>query len=223
MLVAKPGHGPVSGPSVGSDHGPRFNRLLDCLVQLDGASILDLPQANTADAVVLLLCRDEDQRLVSRPAAPLTGFRAAEEGLIHFEDAVEPILVRSHHRPAELVEPIPCRLVAAQPEGTLDAGRARSVLLRGDHPHDLEPLLERLVGVLEEGARRQADVMLVRLAEEDATTGGPELVSAADGTGESVGPADAKEVFPAPRLSPEPVIELGQSFRILFHNQRVSW
>jgi hypothetical protein len=62
---------------------------------------------------------DHDQRLTSRAAAPVARLEAADQGLIDLDRAGQLVTTGKHHRPPELVQPRPRRLIATEAEHAL--------------------------------------------------------------------------------------------------------
>jgi SAM-dependent methyltransferase len=85
---------------------------------------------------------DRDRRLLGC-SAQLAVAAAAQKALIEFHDAAEQLSFRSHHGPAQLVQPRPCGLIGTEPEGVLQPPRRHPVLLRGDEPDRGEPGRQR--------------------------------------------------------------------------------
>ena len=82
--------------------------------------------------------------IVSSPTRPSHG--ATDQS------STQPLPPRTYHRPPQLVQPRPGRLVAAQPENALQTQRAGPVLLRGHVPDRPEPQPQRFARVLEDRA-----------------------------------------------------------------------
>ena len=81
------------------------------------------------DAATTLLCRHRDDGLCFGFSAPLSLFGAADTGFVDLDGAREAIPTGPDHRPPQLVEPCPRRLVAAEPEHPLQAQGTDAVLL----------------------------------------------------------------------------------------------
>lgn len=86
----------------------------------------------------------------TRPAAMSLGATGQRSDL-----AGKTIATVPHHRPTQLVQPGPSRLVAAEPQLSLEAQSTHAVLLAGEEPHRQKPRLQRFARVLENRARRQ--------------------------------------------------------------------
>ena len=96
------------------------NGLLDEAVQARGGPVGHERQADTADALPVFFGRDGDQRFAHAIAAG-PGTDAADESLVDFDCSVEAIPARTHHGPAQLMQPKPSRLVTTQTEHALYA------------------------------------------------------------------------------------------------------
>src|SRR5712692_7962885 len=66
----------------------------------------------------------------------------------YFNPATQPIPVWPDHRPPQLVQPGPGRLVAPQSQNALQAERTGTILLAGDVPHGAKPRHQRFARVL---------------------------------------------------------------------------
>lgn len=110
-------------------------------MQRHSPGIGDTRQAEPPGSAGAALDTDDDQGfLASRPSATESWFLTTDERLVDFDVAVEQLSTGDHHRSAQLVQPRPGRLVAAQPEQSLQPKRGGSVL-RGAHvPGRGEPL-----------------------------------------------------------------------------------
>ena len=80
-------------------------------------------EPNAADPPPVLLRRYDNDRLVFRLAAVDAFFVSTNIGLIHLHTALEAISAGPDHRTAQLMEPTPSRLVAAQAEQLLKTQR----------------------------------------------------------------------------------------------------
>ncbi len=74
-------------------------------------SLFDVPQGNTSDPTAILLARHRNQRLVFRMSAAHPFFCAAQIALIHLDGASQPFASGPDHRPPQLMQARPGRLV----------------------------------------------------------------------------------------------------------------
>src|SRR5512134_3070553 len=84
-------------------------------------NIFDASHADAAGAPPLDLGRDHHDRLLVRLSPDNAGFPAAHVRFIDLHFTVQKVTPWLHHRPPQLVEPRPGRLVAAQTENALHA------------------------------------------------------------------------------------------------------
>ncbi len=116
---------------------------------------------------------------------------------------------RPDHRPAQLVEPSPGRLVAAQPEHPLQAQGTDAVLLAGDEPHRQEPHPQRLACVLEHRAGCQRCAPMTTPAPQQPIRHRPRLPDhSAVRAGKTIRPTEAPDILPASRVAAEPLVHL---------------
>jgi len=103
----------------------------------------DPSHPHPAGTAVVAFHGDQDQRLAVCSAPALAGFHAAYERFIDLDHPVEQVPSETNHRPAQLVQPRPRGLIAAQAEHALQTERADALLLVDHVPHRREPALKR--------------------------------------------------------------------------------
>ena len=150
-------------------------------------------------------------------SAENTFFLAAPVGFIDFHYATQPLPPRTYHRPPQLVQPRPGRLVAAQPENALQTQRAGPVLLRGHVPDRPEPQPQRFARVLEDRAGGHRRLPPAAGALPPHLTHRPSPLMPACRTAETVRPAQPEQVVPTGLLGPEPRLELDQVAWVILH------
>src|ERR1043166_4183194 len=92
-----------------------------------------------AHPVSIFLRSNHNQRLTFHLTSTNTLLFAAPVCLVHFYHPGEAIPPRSHHGTPQFMQPSPRRVVSAQPQNTLEADSAGTVLLAGDCPHRPKP------------------------------------------------------------------------------------
>ena len=154
-----------------------------------------------------------DQRLVEQLAAALqAGLGPAEVGLIHLDPALQRLSFGGDHRPAELVQERPGRLVA-DPELALQLDRRQPGGMGGHQLGGPEPDRQRHPGPMQDRAGRHRDLPATRLAlpqpplRQLEGPGWPALP-----TPKPLRPSARRQVLPAPLLIPESRLELLQGF-----------
>src|SRR5205085_10004827 len=95
------------------------------------------------------------QSLAAGAAAALAGTRAADVGLVGLDPAGQGLAIRADHGLAELVQPAPGGLVAAQAQLPLQLGGGDPALARGHQVDGEEPARQGGLGLLEDGAGEQ--------------------------------------------------------------------
>src|SRR5205807_9536721 len=155
-------------------------------------------EAATAGLAAAGLDRPADRGLAGGAPAALAGPRAADVGLVGLDALGQGLTIRADHGLAELVQPGPGGLVAAQAQLPLQLGGGDPALA-GRHQVDRqEPLGQACLGLLEDRAGQER----VLLAAGHALVGdlGPERVGIVVATSyapESVRPARLEQGLPA--------------------------
>jgi hypothetical protein len=155
-----------------------------------------------------------DQHLAGGAPAALAGPRAADVALVGLDAAGQGLAVRADHRLAELVQPGPGGLVAAEAHLPLQLGGGDPALAGGHQVDGEEPAGEAGLGLLEEGAGEQGVLLAAGRALVDAAR--PQRVGvtmAAALATEAVRPARPERVFPTLLVGPEPGVELQEILR----------
>ena len=142
-LVAQRRQARIAAPTVSVDGRSGHRDSLNEGDQTVRRYVSDAVQADAAHATTAFLCRHDDNGLVLGLTPGLSLFRAADVSLIDLDLTGEAIAARADHGTAQLVQPSPRRLVAAQAEHPLQAQRADAVLLAGDEPHGEKPHPQR--------------------------------------------------------------------------------
>jgi hypothetical protein len=116
-----------------------------------GAEVVYLSQTHSTRSLPTLLDGDNHLRLRQAQAAAHTRLVAADERLIHLDRPSE--LARSRlHRPPQLVQHRPGRLIRAETERTLQAQRTHAAGLLRHIPERLQPLRQRQPRLVENRA-----------------------------------------------------------------------
>src|SRR6185503_8545645 len=117
------------------------------------------------------------------------------------------LTIGTHQRRSELVQPAPRRLVGAEAQDALQFLGRDAVAPRGDLEHRPEPHLERLPGLLQQRARRQARlVVAVAALEQKATALGPHALAAAARACRLAAPARLNPIGAASFLGRKPLV-----------------
>jgi len=144
----------VTEEAVGVQETARGDGLLDKCLKAVGGGVGDPPHPDAAHSLVRFLHGDRNQGLLFGLSARHPLLDPAQVRLVDFDGTRQPIAPRPHHRPPQLVQPSPRRLVAAQPQDLLEPLGARPGLLAGHPPPSAEPRGQRGPGVLKDRAGR---------------------------------------------------------------------
>jgi hypothetical protein len=128
-------HAEVRRQAVGSDRARWHNGLSDECMQSGPGRVWDRAQTNAADALSVFLCRHDNQGLEFRASADCAGFLTAPVGLIHLDDAIQPVAARACHGATQLMQHRLGGLATAQIEDALQTQSTDAILLAGDLPH----------------------------------------------------------------------------------------
>ena len=177
--------------------------------QASGADVGDHLHPDPTEPLLVddLNCNGDNGFGLGVPATS-TFLDAANVGLIDLDDAIEPITTRTDHRPAELVQPGPRRLVALQAQIPLEPQGVRPVLLTRDLPGRQEPVPKRTARAVEDRSRQNGDLVLARSADQPPPRRPPGRADgAAPRTNEPARPPNPLEVLEAARLVGEELVE----------------
>lgn len=217
----------VAHPVIGRE---KRNAIRDRLVDEAGEGNAVGAVNHTAENVTATLNRSGNDHLPAAFVSPLLVVMAvlvlpANVGLIHFDETDELVERLVSHSRSHAVAHRPRGAIRTRPDHPMDL-EGRDSLLRDHHQeNDLEPRLERIVGVLEDrpdeyreavaGRRALMALEVVRLGE------GIDLFATAPSALNPVRPAAANEVVPARFLGGELRFQLGQ--RHLFRELLSHW
>lgn len=209
MPVASRRQTGIAAPAIGLDGRAGFHGAAHEGQQAVGRDVGDSAQSDPAEAAAVLFCRHRDDGLAGGFPTLLAFLRGADIGLVHLHLAMQAVATGTDHRPPQLVQPGPRRLVAAQPQHTLQAQGAHPILLAGDEPHRQEPQPQGLARPFEDRAGRQRHLPAAgATAQQPARHFRRLLHRSAGRAGEAVRPAQPSDVGPARRFAAEPRLEL---------------
>ena len=109
----------VAQPTIGVNSAAGFDAVLNERKQARRRSVSDVPQPNASDPTAILLGRHYDQRLVFRLSTAHPFLGASQIALIHLDGTCQPFATGPDHRPPQLMQTSPSRLVAAPSEHLL--------------------------------------------------------------------------------------------------------
>lgn len=217
MAIAVADQARVSGPAIRDHHRTRSHGALHEADQTLPRGVRDPfepdpPRASTPD-----FRRDGDQRLgLAQVPLALAGLDAPDEDFIHLDFLRQRLPTWADHRPPQLVQDCPCRLVATQPQGTLESQGAHPALLVRHQPDRLEPHPQGQLSAMEDRSRCHRHVMATGAALPEFPARGPGLAMAAARTAKPLGPPQLTQIHPASVLGAEAVLELQHSAGVIF-------
>ncbi len=180
------------------DHRPRHHSAPDEGNQAVRGDIPDAPKADAAKALTVLLDGHRDDSLRLGFAVSLALFRSIDIGFVNLDRTGQQIPPGPDHRPAQLVQPSPSRLVTAEPKLPLQPECADPNLLAGHEPDRQKPHPQRFAGGLEDRARRQRCLAPACPTPQPSSRHRPRLLGrAAMATDEPVRPSQTPNVIPA--------------------------
>src|SRR5208337_2045698 len=178
--------------------------------------VLDPAQSDAADALAALLGCNRDNGFALDLSAPFVLFRAANIGFVDLDRSAERVAARPHHGPAQLVQPSPGRLIAAEPKRPLQSERADAVLLARHEPHGHEPGPQRLARALENRPRGERRTRVTAAAAKQFVRHRPRRAAhAAMRANEALRPAHASNVLPTRLIVSEPLVDLLERARVI--------
>ena len=215
MAITKFFESPVSGaqPSVCTVL-PGSDGLLDESVQAGVGTVGHACQADAANAGTVFFGGDYNQGLANAIAAsPRT--HTANESLVNFDRSVEAIPAWTHHGPAQLMQPKPGRLVAAQPQDALEAQGTGARLLTRNQPHRAKPHPQRQMGPLKDRSRSHCRLAAALLAGPTVPTVCPAGLTLASRTSKTGTPTQSSQILAAGVLGRKSLLQFKHRLRII--------
>jgi hypothetical protein len=137
------------GPGAADVGGEEARQALGRGVRKDGQP--QAPEAAPLGLAAAGLDRAGDHRLAGGAAAGTAGPRPAHERLVGLDPVAQRLAAGPHHGAADLVQPAPGRLVAAEARLPPQLDRRDAALARGDEVDRQKPLGQATLGLLEDG------------------------------------------------------------------------
>src|SRR5512143_2966184 len=175
-----------------------------------GRNIGDHPKANPAAALAALLHCGGDDGFIPGSPTRLAGFRTTDVALVDLDLASQGLPIGPDHSGADLREPGPCRLIAAEPELALQFGGRDALLRRGDLEDGAEPKGEQLLALFEDrpGDHRDLPAAVAALVDYPLRRQKIPPATRAVGAAEALRPFQPSEVLSAVVFIGEPTSEL---------------
>ena len=198
----------VTRPTIGTNNGARDDRVADEWRQAGSRYVRYTAKPDSTESLWRMdFYSDGNDCLLVSFTPVYASFLAANIRLIHFNGTVKAISPGPDHGSPHLVQPRPCRLVASEPDGTLETKCVPSILLAGYVPHRLEPSTERLPCTFENGSRSHGRLTTTRGAEHLFSCCHPGMVAPAGRAIESIGPAESFKIGQTSGFRGKPLVE----------------
>jgi hypothetical protein len=168
--------------------------------------------------------RHHNESLLKTLPTSNASFLAADKGIINLNPTRQLLSARSDHSLSQFMKPCPSRLRTVQSQDLLQTGSANSRLLSADPPHGAEPHTKGLLGVLQDGSRRQRGLVVTTGAFDKIPFIGPSMVVPTGGTTKAIWPPLCKKIFSAGFFRSKSFVEFHQisrkiGKRVGFHSQ----
>jgi hypothetical protein len=188
----------VPTPPIGFDFAARRHHRFQGRHQRWPRGIAPMSQTGPSDGIAWRkLDRQQHPSFPSGSPTPLARLFAAQITLLRFDDTFQAVPPRTNHRPAQLVQPSPRRLVAPQPQQPLDGQGARPVLLVRHLPPRAKPPRQRQAAALQDRSDRPRGRSSASSAKPPSTAHPPCLRATAGRAPESVRPSPLLQIKPA--------------------------
>jgi len=173
--------------------------------------------------LVARLHGNRHDRLAASATATRAGATGANVALVDLNGAAEQLASGEHHRAAQLVQPRPRRLIAAQPQDALQAQRRYALLLVDDIPDRREPAHKRCARTRKDRARGDRGFRTTGRAAPQTVTHLPPVAidHPTEATGEPGAPPQPLEVAQARRLVWKPRQQFMPIARVLDSRPRM--
>ena len=157
----------------------------------------------------LLYCGGDDGFIRGGPTR-FAGFRTAEVALVDLDLAGQGLPIGPNHGGADLREPGPCRLIAAEPELALEFSGRDALLRRGHFEEGAEPQHQRLLALFEDrpGDDRNLPATAGTLVDHPLRRQEVGSVTGAVGAAEAFRPFQSSEILAALVFVRKPASEL---------------
>lgn len=206
----------VTFPTVSVHNRAWLNGIPHELHEASRADIGDASQSNSPEPLrrMDLHGDDNDGLLLSMPTVYAL-LKAADVGFIDLHETAELRSSRPYHSPSYLVEPRPCRLIAAKPQDSLKSQCTGAKLLVGYVPHRTEPQTKGLRGPLENCTGCRGSLTLTCCTPKLASASRPCLLPAAPRTSKPITPSQTTQVLETCLLGREPLLKLNERARVI--------
>jgi hypothetical protein len=207
----------VATPAIRSHHSGWLDTILDRCFQTLCRGIEYSVEADSPDAVPVLLGYDKHQCLARRTTATFPWLLSTKVRFIDFYSARETVSPRPYHGGAQFVQPCPRGSVTTKAQGPLQAQRAHSVFLVRYVPHSPEPQQQRFARILEDGTCCDRSLEVTVLAMVQISLSLPRVLVLATGAAKTIRPSKLKKIVSTRLIGIKSLFKLHQCSRVIFH------
>jgi hypothetical protein len=207
----------VATPAIRSHHSGWLDTILDRSFQTLCRGIEYSVEADSPDAVPVLLGYDKHQCLAHRTTATFPWLLSTKVRFIDFYHARETVSPRPYHGGAQFVQPRPRGSVTTKAQGPLQAKRADSVFLVRYVPHCPEPQQQRFARILEDSARCDRSLEMTVRAMVQSSLSLPRVLVLATGAAKTIRPSKLKKIVSTRLIGAKSLFKFHQCSRVVFH------
>ena len=204
----------VSLPAVGYYFATWLHVFENERYQTDSREVSHMGDANTAQTFAERAWHfysNHDFCLLKSISADYTLFLASYEGIVNFHRAFQWFSTRSDHASSEFMKPRPSRLVASQPQKTLQSFCTASRLLSADPPYGQKPHSQGLASSLHHCSSSQGNLMPTCTTHKKVAVVYPRLYAFASRANKTLWPPNIKQIVSARFFRAKTFIELQRS------------
>lgn len=154
---------------------------------------------------------NHDFCLLNSISADNTLFLSSYEGIVNLHRAFKWFSTRSDHASSEFVKPCPSRLVASQPQQTLQSFCTASSLLGADPPYGQKPHSQGFASALHYCSSSQGNLVPTRTTHKKVAVVYPRLCAFASRANKTLWPPNIKQVVSARFFRAKTFIEFHRS------------
>jgi len=220
VFISQPVKAIVAGPSISIDlrswcHVSRNKRM-----KAGGGYIRNNRHAYSAGATAADFCGYRYNRFSFSATTPSFLANTSNVGFVDFNTSSELLSAWAHHCSAQLMEPIPCRMVAAQPKHPLQAQSASAILLARDKPYCKKPRTKWLVRSVKQCSGSDGSLPLTLSTKIKAPPHQPRLIGTvpAFGATKTIWPSKSRNVVKTGLFTAKPLVEFFECSRIINAN-----
>ncbi len=209
----------IPRPGICVHHTARIYGFLNKWYEVLRGGIRYHTHPDPANASLMLLSSNDNQRLALYLASSTTLLGRAPVGFINFYSAEKPIPVRPDHCTSNFVKPCPCPccLVTTQTKDALQSRRAGAGFLVGNPPHCPKPLSQRCPRVLEDGPGWYRRLETASGTLQKDLPNRPSLLASAMRASKAFRPMQTLMVIPAGFIRNESCFKFRQGSRVILH------